>query len=105
MGTGKYESIGEPAWNTHERLQRIALLSDNQLTENTLLKNYSAVLVDEAHLLSAEKLQILLKQAEGHFPIIFSSDSEDAICPDELGENISVYELLLALLQPDTGKT
>lgn len=72
----------------HERLQRIAFLSDNQLTENTLFENYSAVLIDEAHLLSAEKLQILLKQAKGHFPIIFSSDSEDAICPDELGENI-----------------
>ena len=33
----------------HKRLQRIAFLSDNQLTENTELKHYSAVLVDEAH--------------------------------------------------------
>ncbi len=72
----------------HERLQRIVFLSDNHLTENIPLENYSAVLVDEAHLLSAEKLQILIKQAEGHFPIIFSSDSEDAICPDELGTNM-----------------
>lgn len=71
----------------HKRLQRIAFLSDNQLTENTELKHYSAVLVDEAHLLSSEKLQILLTQSEGEFPVIFSSDSEDAICPEELGVN------------------
>ena len=71
----------------HERLQRMAFLSDNQLIENTRLEHYSAVLVDEAHLLSSEKLQILLKQSNGHFPVIFSSDSEDAICPDELASN------------------
>jgi DNA replication protein DnaC len=71
----------------HKRLQRIAFLSDNQLTENTELKHYSAVLVDEAHLLSSEKLQILLTQSEGEFPVIFSSDSEDVICPEELGVN------------------
>lgn len=71
----------------HKRLQRIAFLSDNQLTENTELKHYSVVLVDEAHLLSSEKLQILLMQSEGKFPVIFSSDSEDAICPEELGVN------------------
>ena len=65
----------------------MAFLSDDQLIENTRLEHYSAVLVDEAHLLSSEKLQILLKQSNGHFPIIFSSDSEDAICPDELASN------------------
>lgn len=32
-------------------------------------------------------LQILLTQSEGEFPVIFSSDSEDAICPEELGVN------------------
>lgn len=72
----------------HERLQRIVFLSDNQLNGNIQLEHYSAVLVDEAHLLPTEKLQILLKQSESHFPVIFSSDSEDAICPDELGVNI-----------------
>lgn len=51
----------------HKRLQRIAFLSDNQLTENTELKHYSAILADEAHLLSSEKLQILLTQSEGSF--------------------------------------
>ena len=69
----------------HERLRRIDFLADDQLTEDVSLESYSAVLVDETHLLSAEKLQILLKQYNGHFPLIFSSDSEDAICPDELG--------------------
>ena len=69
----------------HERLRRIDFLADDQLTEDVSLEPYSAVLVDETHLLSAEKLQILLKQYNGHFPLIFSSDSEDAICPDELG--------------------
>ena len=56
----------------HERLQRMAFLSDNQLIENTQLEHYSAVLVDEAHLLSSE--------------------------------NISVYEAILSLLQPDISR-
>ena len=38
-------------------------------------------------MLSSEKLQILLTQSEGELPVIFSSDSEDAICPEELGVN------------------
>ena len=86
IGSGKTEdvhvAIGMPVkeWKIlHKRLQRIAFLSDNQLTENTELKHYSAVLVDEAHLLSSEKLQILLTQSEGEFPVIFSSVSEDVI--------------------------
>jgi thymidine kinase len=60
----------------HKRLRRIDFLSDRQLslqaakqtmTENvcaeeafdTFLKPYSAILVDEAHLLSVEQLKIL----------------------------------------------
>ena len=79
----------------HERLRRIDFLADDQLTEDVSLESYSAVLVDETHLLSAEKLQILLKQYNGHFPLIFSSDSEDAICPDELGtDTIKLIENL-----------
>ena len=79
----------------HERLRRIDFLADDQLTEEVSLEAYSAVLVDETHLLSAEKLQILLKQYNGHFPLIFSSDSEDAICPDELGtDTIKLIENL-----------
>ena len=79
----------------HERLRRIDFLADDQLTEDVSLESYSAVLVDETHLLFAEKLQILLKQYNGHFPLIFSSDSEDAICPDELGtDTIKLIENL-----------
>lgn len=37
----------------------------------------------------------MLKQYNGHFPLIFSSDSEDAICPDELGtDTIKLIENL-----------
>ena len=70
----------------HKRLQRIAFLSDNQLTEDAELKHYSAVLVDEAHLLSSETADSV-NAIGGRVPVIFSSDSEDAICPEELGVN------------------
>lgn len=62
----------------HERLRRIDFLSDKQLTKNGLLadkqqkyEQYSAILVDEAHLLSTEKLQCLLEVSKG-IPVIFS---------------------------------
>ena len=40
----------------HDRLLRIAFLSDSQLEECPDLKEYSAILVDEAHLLSVKEL-------------------------------------------------
>ena len=69
----------------HERLQRIDFLSDSQLNKNETgnFDSYSAILVDESHLLSATKLDILLN-AVRHQPIIFSSDSEDMISPEEM---------------------
>lgn len=67
----------------HERLQRIDFLSDSQLGEETKLDSYSSILIDEAHLLTAEKLNILLKESQ-HRPVIFSSDSEDMISPEEM---------------------
>ena len=70
----------------HERLRRIDFLADTQLDGTTDLGRYSSILVDEAHLLSLEKLSVLLTWSE-HRPVIFSSDSEDAICPEELGVN------------------
>ena len=87
----------------HKRLRRIDFLSDRQLsfqaakqtmTENvcaeeafdTFLKPYSAILVDEAHLLSVEKLNVLLNMSEDR-PIIFSSDSEEMISPKEIDQS------------------
>ena len=71
----------------HKRLQRIDFLSDNQLeTQFTFLKPYSAILVDEAHLLSVEKLNVLLNMSEDR-PIIFSSDSEEMISPKEIDQS------------------
>ena len=87
----------------HKRLRRIDFLSDRQLslqeakqtmTENvcaeeafdTFLKPYSAILVDEAHLLSVEKLNVLLDMSEDR-PIIFSSDSEEMISPKEMDQS------------------
>ena len=67
----------------HERLRRIDFLSDSQLKTNSNFEKYSAVLVDEAHLLSLENLEMLLKNVEKQ-PVIFSSDAEDMISPKEM---------------------
>ncbi len=69
----------------HERLHRIDFLSDSRLLDDgkDIFAEYSAVLVDEAHLLSVEKLRFILRCA-GDRPVIFSSDSEDMISPYEL---------------------
>ena len=88
----------------HERLHRIDFLSDSQLLEfgddgieaihdeKDIFAEYSAVLVDETHLLSVEKLRFILKCA-GDRPVIFSSDSEDMISPYELDRgNLHVIE-------------
>ena len=88
----------------HERLHRIDFLSDSRLLEvgddrveimvgmKDLFAEYSAILVDEAHLLSVEKLRFILRCA-GDRPVIFSSDSEDMISPYELDRgNLHVIE-------------
>ena len=90
----------------HERLHRIDFLSDSRLLEDDddrveimvgmkdIFAEYSAILVDEAHLLSVEKLRYILKCA-GDRPVIFSSDSEDMISPYELDRgNLHVIEEL-----------
>ena len=46
-----------------------------------------SILVDESHLLSSEKLSVLLTWSE-HRPVIFSSDSEDVISPEEMDRSI-----------------
>ena len=70
----------------HKRLQRIDFLSDNQLETQFSLDDYHAILVDEAHLLSVEKLNVLLDMSENR-PIIFSSDSEEMISPKEMDQS------------------
>ncbi|MCB6544815.1 AAA family ATPase [Blautia glucerasea] len=67
----------------HDRLLRIAFLSDSQLEECPDLKEYSAILVDEAHLLSVKDLHRILELSEKH-PVIFSSDDEDMISDEEM---------------------
>ena len=67
----------------HDRLLRIAFLSDSQLEECPDLKEYSAILVDEAHLLTEEKLHVILELSEKH-PVIFSGDDEDMISDEEM---------------------
>lgn len=66
----------------HERLRRVKYLSDSQITSD-LLTGSSAVFVDEAHLLSKEKLEYILQHC-GNRPVIFSSDCEDMISPEEM---------------------
>lgn len=70
----------------HKRLQRIDFLSDNQLETQFSLEDYHAILVDEAHLLPVEKLNVLLNMSEDR-PIIFSSDSEEMISPKEMDQS------------------
>lgn len=67
----------------HDRLLRIAFLSDSQLEGCPDLKEYSAILVDEAHLLSVKELHRILELSEKH-PVIFSSDDEDMISDEEM---------------------
>ena len=79
----------------HKRLRRIEFLSAGQLSLQTVkqtitknvcteepsdifLESYSAILVDEAHLLSMEQLKIL-EERKKQIPVIFSSDTEDMI--------------------------
>lgn len=71
----------------HERLQRIDFLTDDQLNKNETVNfdPYSAILIDESHLLSAPKLNLLLNSVQ-HQPVIFSSDSEDVISPYEMDQ-------------------
>ena len=71
----------------HERLRRIDFLADDQLGESTDLGCYSSILVDESHLLSPEKLSVLLTWSERR-PVIFSSDSEDVISPEEMDRSV-----------------
>lgn len=74
----------EDKWKIlHERLRRIEFLSDGQLMEQLKFEQYSGILVDEAHLLSPEKLQHLLECSKNQ-PVIFSSDSEEIISPEEV---------------------
>lgn len=92
----------------HERLRRVKYLSDSEIVSvqnetarskaaqdqadiaamqsdpvQNLLAGANAILVDEAHLLSREKLEYLLQYC-GKRPVIFSSDCEDMISPEEM---------------------
>ena len=67
----------------HERLRQFDFWPDNQKKNAMNLEDYSAILVDEAHLLSTEKLELLLECVKEQ-PVIFSSDVEDMISPKEI---------------------
>ena len=71
----------------HERLLRMIWISDSQITEETKLDEYSAVLVDEAHLLSQDVLHRIVNLA-GSRPVIFSSDDESPVSPEEADQSI-----------------
>ena len=94
-GTGKTLLLYDLAMKLSDR--QLSLQAAKQtMTENvcaeeafdTFLKPYSAILVDEAHLLSVEQLKIL-EECKKQIPIIFSSDTEDMISPEELDREIS----------------
>ena len=70
----------------HERLRRVEYLPDSDLSGESCLEGYSAILVDEAHLLSSGARDLLVQFGTKR-PVIFSGDCEDVISPDELGES------------------
>lgn len=75
----------------HDRLLRIAFFTDSQLEEQSDLNEYSAILVDEAHLLTEKKLHVILELSEKH-PVIFSSDDEDMISDEEMDRTM-IHEI------------
>ncbi len=89
-------------WNLlHERLQRIEYVTlssicDSGTTQCTYNCNFDfsrfhAIFVDEAHLLPPKILALLLKSCKDR-PIIFSSDCEDMISPEEL-DRTTLHEM------------
>lgn len=79
--------MGQEWKKLHERLLRIVWMPDSQITEDTDMGEFAAVLVDEAHLLNKETLQRIVRLSEDR-PIIFSGDCEEQISPEEAGESI-----------------
>lgn len=70
----------------HERLRRVEYLAEDMCSNgsgNSGLKHTARILVDEAHLLSPNTLEILLEIGKTR-PVIFSSNCEDMISPEEL---------------------
>lgn len=73
----------------HERLRRIVWVSDSQITAEMRLDKYETVLVDEAHLLDKETLENIVKAA-GKRPVIFTSDCEDQLSPEEVDQSVKL---------------
>ena len=90
-GTGKTLLLYDIAMRLSVR-QKVCIVHCGEggkewLGESTDLGCYSSILVDESHLLSPEKMSVLLTWSERR-PVIFSSDSEDVISPEELDRSI-----------------
>ena len=73
----------------HERLRRIVWVSDSQITTEMRLDEYGTVLVDEAHLLDKETLENIV-EAAGKRPVIFTSDCEDQLSPEEVDQSVKL---------------
>ena len=73
----------------HERLRRIVWVSDSQITTEMRLDEYETVLVDEAHLLDKETLENIV-EAAGKRPVIFTSDCEDQLSPEEVDQSVKL---------------
>ena len=73
----------------HERLRRIVWVFDSQITAEMRLDEYETVLVDEAHLLDKETLENIV-EAAGKRPVIFTSDCEDQLSPEEVDQSVKL---------------
>lgn len=80
--------------NNEDRQKDSRLFLESLADKQQKYEQYNAILVDEAHLLSPEKLQCLLEVSKG-IPVIFSSDLEEVISPEEMDRsNIEMLENL-----------
>ena len=82
----------------HERLRRIVWVSDSQITAEMRLDEYGTVLVDEAHLLDKETLENIV-EAAGKRPVIFTSDCEDQLSPEEVDQSVKLGIAKLPAIQ------
>ena len=84
-------SYSEELKKLDERLKRIDFFqcSDSSDEERLITDDYSAYLVDEAHLLKAGVLdEIIDISSRKKVPVIFSYDSEELIAKDELNRKV-----------------
>ena len=84
-GTGKTLLLYDIAMKLSGR-QMVCMI---QITAEMRLDEYETVWVDEAHLLDKETLENIV-EAAGKRPVIFTSDCEDQLSPEEVDQSVKL---------------